>query len=155
MAVSIACERGRLTHITRKDGLYDDIVTQILPDSRGFFWIGGGRGIFRVRRDELDAFAEGRIASITSTPFGPADPRRPFECNGGFQPAGFRARDGMLWFPTSDGVAVLNPTLVPLNETPPPLVIESCLLDRESVDCRGRVTHRAGSRGRRDRLHAV
>ena len=45
----------------------------------------------------------------------------------------------MLWFPTSDGVAVLNPTLVPLNETPPPLVIESCLLDRESVDCRGKL----------------
>ena len=128
---------GRLTRYTRKDGLYDDMVTQILADSRGFFWIGGGRGIFRVRRAELDAFAEGRRASITSTPFGPTDPRRPFEGNGGFQPAGFRARDGMLWFPTSDGVAVISPTLVPLDETPPPLVIESCLLDRESVDCRG------------------
>jgi ligand-binding sensor domain-containing protein len=130
-------EEGRLTRYSRKDGLYDDIITQILPDSRGFFWIGGGRGIFRVSRDELDAFARGRIASITSTPFGPADPRRPFECNGGFQPAGFRARDGMLWFPTSDGLAVVDPTLVPVNETPPPMVIESCLLDRESVDCRG------------------
>ncbi len=60
----------------------------------------------------------------------------PFESTGGFQPAGFRARDGMLWFPTSDGVAVVNPTLVPVNETPPPMVIESCLLDRESVECR-------------------
>ena len=129
-------EGGRLTRYTRKDGLYDDMVTQILADSRGYFWIGGGRGIFRVRKAELDAFAEGRSASITSTPFGSTDPRRPFECNGGFQPAGFSARDGMLWFPTSDGVAIINPTLVPLNQTPPPLVIESCLLDRESVDCR-------------------
>ncbi len=130
-------EKGRLTRYTRKDGLSDDMVTQILPDSRGFLWLGGGRGIFRARRAELDAFAEGRVASITSTLFGPADPRRPFECNGGFQPAGFQARDGSLWFPTSDGIAVVNPTAVPLNETPPPLVIESCLLDRESVDCRG------------------
>ena len=129
-------EGGRFTRYSRKDGLYDDIVTQILPDSRGFFWIGGGRGIFRVRRAELDAFAEGRSASITSTPFGPTDPRRPFESTGGFQPAGFRARDGMLWFPTSDGVAVVNPTLVPVNETPPPMVIESCLVDRELVECR-------------------
>ena len=129
-------EDGRLTRYTRKDGLYDDTVTQIEPDSRGFLWMGGGRGIFRVSRAELDAFAEGRSASITSTPFGPTDPRRPFECNGGFQPAGFRAPDGMLWFPTSDGVAVIDPTLAPVNETPPPMVIESCLLDRESVDCR-------------------
>ena len=129
-------EHGRLTRYRRKDGLYDDMVTQILPDSRGFFWIGGGRGIFRVKRSELDGFAEGRSASITSTPFGSTDPRRPFDCNGGFQPAGFRAGDGTLWFPTSDGLAVINPALVPVNETPPPLVIESCLLDRESVDCR-------------------
>ena len=129
-------EGGRLTRYTRKDGLYDDSVTQILADARGFVWIGGGRGIFRVRRTELDAFAEGRSASISSTPFGPTDPRQPFEANGGFQPAGFRARDGMLWFPTSDGIAVINPTLVPLNQSPPPMVIESCLLDRESVDCR-------------------
>jgi signal transduction histidine kinase/ligand-binding sensor domain-containing protein len=129
-------ENGRLTRYSRKDGLYDDNVTQILPDSRGFFWIGGGRGIFRVRRAELDAFAEGRSASITSMPFGPTDPRRPFEATGGFQPAGFRAHDGMLWFPTSDGVAVVNPTLVPVNDTPPPMVIESCRLDRESVECR-------------------
>ena len=127
---------GRVTRYLRKDGLYDDVITQILTDSRGYFWIGGGRGVFRVRREELDAFAEGRVASITSTPFGSADPRRPFEGNGGFQPAGFTARDGRLWFATSDGIAIVNPTLVPINETPPPLVIESCTLDRESVDCR-------------------
>ena len=130
-------EGGRLTRYTRKDGLSDDMVTRILADSRGYFWLGGGRGIFRVRRAELDAFADGRVASITSTLFGPADPRRPFECNGGFQPAGFQARDGSLWFPTSDGIAIVDPTLVPINATPPPLVIESCLLDREAVDCRG------------------
>jgi signal transduction histidine kinase/ligand-binding sensor domain-containing protein len=129
-------EAGRLTHFSRKDGLYDDTINQILTDSRGFFWISGGRGIFRVRRAELDAFVEGRSASITSTPFGPTDPRSPFEANGGFQPAGFRARDGTLWFPTSEGVAIIDPTLVPISDTPPPLVIESCLLDRESVDCR-------------------
>jgi signal transduction histidine kinase/ligand-binding sensor domain-containing protein len=130
-------ERGRLTRYTLKDGLYDDIVTQILADSRGFLWIGGPRGISRVSRAELDAFAEGRTASISSTPFGPIDPRRPFECNGGFQPSGFRAHDGTLWLATSDGVAVIDPAIVPLNPTRPPLVIESCLLDRESVDCRG------------------
>ncbi|HWK08819.1 MAG TPA: two-component regulator propeller domain-containing protein, partial [Vicinamibacterales bacterium] len=126
---------GRITRCTRKDGLYVDTVTQILSDSRGFFWICGERGISRVRRSELDAFAEGRVGSITSTPFAPGDSGS-FECNGGMQPAGFRARDGMLWFPTSDGIAIVNPTLVPLNENPPPVVIESCRLDRESVDCR-------------------
>jgi signal transduction histidine kinase len=127
---------GRLTRYTRKDGLYEDNVSQILADPRGFFWIGGSRGVFRVNRAELDAFADGQRSSITSTPFGPADARDAFACTGGFQPAGFRARDGTLWFPTTRGVAVINPAVVPLNTTPPPLVIESCRLDRESVACR-------------------
>ena len=33
------------------------------------------------------------------------------ECNGGFWPAGIKARDGTLWFPTQDGVAVIDPGL--------------------------------------------
>ena len=145
-------EGGRLTRYSRKDGLYDDIVTQILPDSRGFFWISGGRhlpgepGRTRClcrgpdRVDHLHAVWTDR-------------PRRPFEATGGFQPAGFRAHDGMLWFPTSDGLAVVNPTLVPVNETPPPMVIESCLVDRESVECRDGLRIEPRSGGCRDRVH--
>jgi signal transduction histidine kinase/ligand-binding sensor domain-containing protein len=129
-------ENGRLTHYTRRDGLYENNVSQIRPDTRGFLWIGANRGIYRVKRDDLDAFADGRRASITSTPFNPGDPRDAFACTGGFQPSGFRAHDGTLWFATSRGVAVINPALAPVNTTPPPIVIESCLLDRESVECR-------------------
>ena len=31
------------------------------------------------------------------------------ECNGGSQPAGWRGRDGRLWFPTIKGLVVLDP----------------------------------------------
>jgi hypothetical protein len=34
---------------------------------------------------------------------------RSAECNGGFQPAGFKGRDGRLWFPTIAGVATVDP----------------------------------------------
>ncbi len=57
-------------------------------------------------------------------------------CNGGMQPAGFKARDGKLWFPTGDGVAVVDPSIVPFNPTPPPVIIEGCILDRQPVDFR-------------------
>ena len=53
------------------------------------------------------------------------------ECNGGSQPAGITARDGKLWFPTQDGVAVIDPEAVPSNPQPPLVEIESFLLDRQ------------------------
>ena len=52
---------------------------------------------------------------------------------GGRSPAGIKARDGRLWFPTQDGVAVIDPEAVPINQQPPPVVIESVKLDRATV----------------------
>ena len=55
------------------------------------------------------------------------------ECNGGHWPAGIRTRDGKLWFPTQDGVAIIDPEQVPINRTPPPVIIESFLIQHKPV----------------------
>jgi signal transduction histidine kinase len=44
-----------------------------------------------------------------------------------------KAQDGSLWFPTQDGVAVIQPDTIPVNEQPPPVFIESLLLDNLPV----------------------
>src|SRR5690606_40795158 len=64
------------------------------------------RSIFWVPRAELHAFADGRAARVHSTHYTERDGMRNREANGGSQPAGIRAHDGRLWFPTQDGVAV-------------------------------------------------
>jgi len=132
-------ENGKLTRFTMREGLHDNSVYQILQDDYGFFWISSERGVYRVRKAELDDFAEGRISYITSTPFGVADGLAVPGCSGGLQPAGFKARDGKLWFATGDGVAVVDPTIVPFNPTPPPVMIEGCILDLQPVDFRNGV----------------
>src|SRR5262249_48859928 len=53
------------------------------------------------------------------------------ECNGGRWPAGVKTRDGKLWFPTQDGVAVIDPASLLTNPHPPPAVIEAFVLDRQ------------------------
>jgi signal transduction histidine kinase len=55
------------------------------------------------------------------------------ECNGGHWPAGIRARDGKLWFPTEDGIAIVDPEQVPLNQNPPPVIIESSFIEGRPV----------------------
>src|SRR5262249_34669413 len=99
---------GRFTRFTTREGMFDDGVFQILEDDAGNFWMSSNRGIHWVRKRELNEFAEGRRRSITSVAYGKSDGMLNAECNGGRSPAGIKARDGKLWFPTQDGVAVID-----------------------------------------------
>jgi signal transduction histidine kinase/ligand-binding sensor domain-containing protein len=124
---------GRFTRYTTRDGLFNDGVFQILEDARGNLWMSSNRGIHRVRKQELNELAAGERTEITSVAYGKGDGMLNVECNGGLWPAGIRARDGTLWFPTQDGVAVIDPASVTTNPRAPTVVIESFLLDREPI----------------------
>jgi signal transduction histidine kinase len=96
--------------------------------------MSGNKGIFRVRREELNDFAEGRIVSITSISYGVNDGMVNRECNGGGEPAGWKTRDGKLWFPTVKGPVVVDPSRITLNPVVPPVVIEELLVGKAAVD---------------------
>ena len=108
------------------------MVHEILEDDEGRLWMNSNRGIFWVRRDELNAFAEHRIPRIHSTAYTERDGLRNREGNGGFQPAGAKTRDGRLWFPTQDGIVGVDPSRVTQGGEPPPVTVEQ-------VTSRGRV----------------
>lgn len=124
----------RLTRYTRKEGLYDNGVFQILEDDAGNLWMGCNRGIYRVSRQELNNFADGRTRSITSVVYGTKDGLSTLECNGGPQPSGLKTEDGRLWFPTMGGVAIVNPKAIRINTAPPPVIIEEFRLGDDAVD---------------------
>ncbi len=124
---------GKFTRYGERDGLFNNGVFQILEDGRGNLWMSSNKGIYRVSTQELTAFAEGKLATITSVAYGKSDGMLNVECNGGMWPAGIRSRDGKLWFPTQDGVAVVDPQAMRINPQPPPVVIESAFVDRASV----------------------
>ena len=124
---------GRFTRYTTREGLFNDGVFQILEDAHGNFWMSCNRGIYRVSKQELNEFAEGKRRAIASVGYGRPDGMLNPECNGGRWPAGIKTRGGKLWFPTQDGVAVVDPEAIPVNSQPPPVVIESLLLDRTPI----------------------
>ncbi len=124
---------GKFTNYTTADGLFNDGVFQILEDERGNLWMSSNRGIYRVAKSQLEDFAAGKINVVTSVAYGKQDGLLNTECNGGTQPAGIKTKDGRLWFPTQDGVAVIDPEAVSINALPPPVVIESALIDRQSA----------------------
>ena len=123
----------RFVPITTRNGLSSNGAFRILEDDRHQFWISSNRGIYRVSRQQLVDFTEGRIASVRSVSYGASDGMRTVEANGGRQPAGWRARDGRFWFPTQDGVVVIDPNGADEDTPPPSVVFERVLVDGAPV----------------------
>ena len=124
---------GKFTRYTAQDGLFDNGVFQMLEDDSGWFWISCNRGIYRVRKQELTDFAEGKLTRLTSVAYGKSDGMPSAECNGGRWPAGGKARDGKLWFPTMHGLVVIDPANIQSSSQPPPVVIEDVRIDNQAV----------------------
>ena len=114
----------RIVRIGTRDGLFDEVIHQILEDGSGRLWMSTNRGIFWVERRQLNDFAAGRLTRLRSTAYTERDGLRNREANGGSQPAAMKSRDGRLWFATQDGVAVVDPTRIQVNRVPPNVVIE-------------------------------
>ena len=124
---------GKFMNYTVESGLSSNGAFQILEDSRKNFWISSNQGIYRVSREQLNEFADGKRRVVTSTLFGKSDGMLNTEANGGGQPAGIKSRDGRLWFPTQDGVTVINTEAVATNPLPPPVVIENARIGNENI----------------------
>src|SRR4029453_1520803 len=114
-------------------GLFDNGVFQILEDDFGWLWMSCNRGLYRVRKQDLNDFAEGTLKTLTSLSYNRGDGMPSSECNGGSSPAGGKARDGRLWFPTMGGVAVVDPSDMRTTPEPPPVVIEGVRIENQGV----------------------
>lgn len=138
-------ENGRLTTYTRRDGLFDDNVWAVLDDDQGNFWMSSNLGIFRVRKSELNAFAEGKTSHITSFSYGTSDGMAGLECNGGSQNSAWKTSAGILMFACVRGLVAVTPSLVAANSLPPPVVIERA--EANGVDMSGGNVSPAVGRG--------
>ncbi|MBK1817560.1 hypothetical protein JIN84_18215 [Luteolibacter yonseiensis] len=107
------------------DGLPDSRLTCVLDDGRGCIWLGSLGGIIRAERKQLLAHAADAEAAVQWLRLDHTDGLPSRECIGGYQPAGWLARDGLLWFPTGSGIARVRPDLVKRNTVPPPVYLQS------------------------------
>jgi signal transduction histidine kinase/ligand-binding sensor domain-containing protein len=111
--------QGRIHRFTTHEGLPENIVLNVLDDGLGHLWINGHQGIHRLTRQSLDAVGEGRAKSIDVITFNTRDGMRSAEGNGGNLPNSCRTRDGKLWFPTTQGVVVIDPSAVATSDHAP------------------------------------
>ncbi|HSU61246.1 MAG TPA: two-component regulator propeller domain-containing protein [Bryobacteraceae bacterium] len=125
---------GRTTQYTSKIGLPNDSVFEVLDGGDGRLWLSGNKGVYSIEKQDLLSVARGERQNVeTVRKYGPADGMKTTECNGGFQPAGWKMHDGRLVFPTIKGLAFISTESHLKNNVPPPAVIEGILTDEKAI----------------------
>src|SRR5207253_1708983 len=122
--------KGEFSAYTTRQGLFSDEIYEILEDDFGYFWMSCRTGIFRVSKKEFDELDQGKVKGLTCIAFGKADGLASVQCNGVAKPAGWKGKDGRLWFPTIRGVLAVE-SRIKTNDKPPPVFIEEVLADKK------------------------
>lgn len=115
--------QGHWTSYSANDGLMGDDVGYLIEDDFTNLWVGSYEGLMRIEKKSLLDLAAGAARKMSARTF------LTCECSVGAQPAAISTRDGRLLFPTIEGLISVNPADMRPNTNPPPVVIESVLVD--------------------------
>lgn len=118
---------------TATEGLFSNEIFEIIEDDWGWLWMSCSRGIFRVSKQDLDAFDRGVSAHLACQNYGKSDGMESIQCSGAAKPGGWKSRDGRLWFATSTGLVSVDPGAMRTNSAPPPVYIQAFLADRVMI----------------------
>ncbi len=111
-------------NITTTDGLFDNVISHIIEDEQGNFWMGSNRGVSKVSRQQLNNFINGEVDQVQAYAYGTAEGMNSAETNGGFQPDVISDSEGNIYFPTVAGVAIVSTKDISRNGIAPPVYIE-------------------------------
>ena len=121
--------RGQWRHYSTDDGLASNSIDYLIEDDAGFLWIGSNAGLMRIHKNALNGFVPGKGNLLPCRTYVETDGLPTRECSAGAQPAAGRTSDGRLWFPTTEGLAGVDPANIIINRQPPQVMIESVLVD--------------------------
>ena len=112
----------RFATLDHRHGLLEDVVSVALEDDAGELWLAGNRGIQRISQRQANDCLDGRRTRVDAVSYGRESGLRNPEGSG---QRGLRTSDGRLWFPTFDGLAVVDPRIArTLTDSPPIAHIE-------------------------------
>jgi signal transduction histidine kinase/ligand-binding sensor domain-containing protein len=122
-------KNGTIQKATAEDGLPENYLRLVLDDGLGHLWVAATGHVFRIEKRELHDLFAGRLRQLSPLSFDTSDGLRTTEAILSNSP-GFRARDGRLWFATSRGVSVVDPSRIRTDEPAPSPRIERIIVDR-------------------------
>src|SRR5262249_25730180 len=107
-------KEGRIATLDARGGLPCDVVHWMIEDAENSWWLYTSCGLVRLARSELDAWAAAVDAGkaprrVVTTVLDSSDGVRAFASVSSTSPHAARSGDGRLWFPTREGLTVIDP----------------------------------------------
>ncbi len=126
---------GKFTSFTAKDGLLSDNISDVADDGESL-WLSTTRGISRISKRQLHDFAAHKLSHLEPINYGVADGLRSAQCAPGYPipGGGRRTSDGRLWFPTSRGLAMIDPQARRHATDPPMIHLVDVTADSRVID---------------------
>jgi ligand-binding sensor domain-containing protein/signal transduction histidine kinase len=121
-------KNNQIRNITHAQGLFDDFIYAIIPDDPGYFWVDSVRGIFRVSRQNLNDFCDGKTDQVKCDAY---DGLEMVKTVGKTDQewSGCKTGDGRVWFPTAQGVVMIDPAHLCVNPIPPLVYIKQAFVN--------------------------
>jgi signal transduction histidine kinase len=123
---------GRVATVGVAQGLPSGLVVQLVEDDRGRLWASSAKGIFWVKKRELEAVADGRQPAVDAHLYDASDGIQMGNVSAFGHPAGFKDPGGRLWFGTHGGIVIFDPGTLRAQAIRP--VIEEVRVGGQPVD---------------------
>jgi diguanylate cyclase (GGDEF)-like protein len=118
---------GSVAIYTTRNGLRGNTVFQALDDGAGALWLTGPWGVSRVPRRDLEAVGAGRARQVSVKNFGRSDGLAVSEVSSIGN--AWRGPDGVMYFPTPAGMAMIDPRRLTRNAVPVTPHVERVVAD--------------------------
>lgn len=129
---------GRFRTYNYRQGLADDVIFAILEDDAGFLWMGSRRGIFRVRKSDLEALDGGRSVGFPCRLYDESDGMWTRSVTGFNQPTASSGSGNRMWFATERGVVSIEAGRPDAERRAPAVLLEEAVVDGKAFDPRSR-----------------
>jgi len=122
-----------INKLTSVNGLPSNIISTILEDRKGQFWLTTDKGILLTQQEELDKVFDGKKKTLSFRHYSVSNGLASNECVKSSQYAALIRKDHSLWFATVNGLAMINPDNIFFNKEPPPVMIENMYVDGRTI----------------------
>ena len=122
---------GELKSISARNGLASSTIHSTVEDNLGRMWFSSNDGVFWIQKKELNDFFEGKIDRVNSVLFNENDGMKSSDCAGASEPEVVVDRKGRFWYPTAQGVAIIDPEHIKINKLEPNAIIKKIIADNK------------------------
>lgn len=126
-------DNGRFVKMPTDPGNNLATIHCFMEDKLGYFWLPTNKGLYRVAKKELDAYASGNRENIFYYYFDKSAGYSTNEFNGGCMPCGIVLRNGRFSLPSLDGLVQFRPDSIPLELPASPVFIERIIPEEKKV----------------------